>query len=384
MPEGDSGSTEVELDVSLSHVADQPVTVGLAGFGTTISSDDLEFLPSTAVTFMPGELHKTLTLRVHGDVEFEGDEDYWILPNTRLIRDANVVDGRITILDDDAASLSIDDVTVTEGDSGAATARFTVTRSHVGGAVEFDFATEDGSATAGDDYVARSDRVAFDAGSPVATVSVPVRDDPRDEPDETFRVRLSNPSNATIGDGVAVGTIEDDDPEPSLSIDDASVTEGDTGAATANFRVRLSTPSEKSVTVDFATADGTANAPDDYSAETGQLTIPRGSPTAQIAIPIAGDRLDEPDETFSVQLLERRERHDRGRHRRGHDRGRRRRAVALDRRRLGARGRCGDDDGALHRPSVGGEQQDREGRLRDRGRHSKRARRLHRVRMRRV
>ena len=306
--EGDSGSTELELTVRLNHAADQAVTVALrrgsvaSGPVSAPSPDDSDLPWWTSLTFDPGEVEKALTFRIFGDTELEGDETLEIMPVSRLIKDANSVYGGVTIVDDDDPVLSIEDATVIEGDSDLTIARFTVTRSHVGGTVEFDFATEDGSATAGNDYVARSGHVSFADGSPTATVEVPVRGDLFDEPDEAFRVRLSNPSHATIPDEIGVGTIEDDDPEPSLSIDDVSVSEGDTGTATAQFTVRLSAPSEKSVTIDYATADGTANAPGDYSAETTQLTIARGSPTATIPIPIAGDRLDEPDETFSVQL----------------------------------------------------------------------------------
>ena len=95
-------------------------------------------------------------------------------------------------------------------------------------------------------------------------MTVQVTSDTLDEIDETFFVNLSNPNNAAIADGQGLGTITDDDNPPSLSVGDVTVTEGDSGTVAANFTVGLSTASGRVITVDFATANGTAIAPGDY------------------------------------------------------------------------------------------------------------------------
>ncbi|MHC4105084.1 MAG: PKD domain-containing protein, partial [Planctomycetota bacterium] len=88
-----------------------------------------------------------------------------------------------------------------------------------------------------------------------------------------------------------------------ISIDDLTVIEGNTGTVTANFTVRLSPASAQTVTVDYATSDGTATAPDDYSAVTQTtLSFAPGTTTETISISINGDVLIEPDETFFVDL----------------------------------------------------------------------------------
>jgi hypothetical protein len=130
---------------------------------------------------------------------------------------------------------------------------------------------------------------------------VAVQGDTLDEPDETFLVNLTNAVNATISDAQATGTILDDD-APTLSIGDVSVSEGDSGERSANFVVTLSRAAAQDVTVDFSTADGSASAPADYTAASGQLTIAAGQTTGQIAVAVQGDTLDEPDETFLVNL----------------------------------------------------------------------------------
>src|SRR5256885_3243288 len=98
-------------------------------------------------------------------------------------------------------------------------------------------------------------------------------------------------------------TILDDDPLPSLSINNVTVTEGNTGTTNANFIVTLSPASSRTVTVNYATADGTANAPTDYVAiPTTTLTFNPGETTKSISVLVNGDTLDEGNETFTVTL----------------------------------------------------------------------------------
>ena len=121
------------------------------------------------------------------------------------------------------------------------------------------------------------------------------------EPDETFTVNLSGASGATIANGTATGTIVNDD-IASLAIGDTTVTEGDSGTTTASFPVILSDPSASAVTVGFATSNGTAVAGSDYTSTSGTLTFNPGEVAKTISVPIKGDTVFEPTETFSVNL----------------------------------------------------------------------------------
>jgi CSLREA domain-containing protein len=91
-------------------------------------------------------------------------------------------------------------------------------------------------------------------------------------------------------------------PPPSLSINDVTLTEGDTGGKSAIFNVTLSAASNLSVSVDFATANDSASSPSDYLASNGTLTFFPGQVTRQIFVTIIGDTTFEPDETFTVNL----------------------------------------------------------------------------------
>ncbi|GAF91433.1 unnamed protein product, partial [marine sediment metagenome] len=161
-----------------------------------------------------------------------------------------------------------------------------------------------GTAMAGGDYTAISGTLTFTPGVTSQTFAITIADDGLDEYDETITLTLSNADNATIG-GVnsATLTILDDDPSPSLSINDVSVVEGNSGSVNTVFSVTLSAASSKPITVEYGTADGSATAPTDYTAiPTTTLTFAPGVTTQLLTVSVQGDTLDEPDETFWINL----------------------------------------------------------------------------------
>lgn len=132
-----------------------------------------------------------------------------------LARDGGEDDGGPNI-DDGHPQLSIDDVRVIEGDddlSPATPATFTVSLSKPSSVpITVEYGTADGSATDAWDYVAQHDKLTFAPGDPLTKkVTIDVRGDEGDEPDEWFTVNLSNATNAQIADATGIGTIEDDD-----------------------------------------------------------------------------------------------------------------------------------------------------------------------------
>jgi Ca2+-binding RTX toxin-like protein len=143
------------------------------------------------------------------------------------------------------------------------------------------------------------------AGQTSATAEVLMNGDTDAEPDETFTVTLANPSGATISEGSATGTIQNDDgapPPPSMSIGDVTVAEGNTGTTAATFTVTLSNAAASDVTAHFQTTDGTATAPADYASKSGTVTVLAGHTTGTLTVSVVGDRLKEPEETFTVSV----------------------------------------------------------------------------------
>jgi predicted extracellular nuclease len=208
------------------------------------------------------------------------------------------------------SALSIDNVTQVEGDSGTTIFTFTVSLSSPApaGGVTFDIATADGTATLADnDYAANSlSGQTIAAGNTTYTFDVTVNGDTATETTEAFAVNVTNVTGATVADGVGVGTITNDDAViPALSINDVTVTEGDSGTVTASFTVSLDIPAGAGgVTFDIATADGTATTANfDYvlNSLTGR-TIAAGNSTYTFDVLVYGDTSVESTETFAVNV----------------------------------------------------------------------------------
>lgn len=196
-------------------------------------------------------------------------------------------------------TLSIADRTVTEGDAGTINARFQVDLSATSATtVKVHYATADETATSPADYTSTSGSLSFAPGQTTKFVNVALNGDTLDEANETYGVSLSNPRFAGIADGSATGTITDDDPLPSLQITDVSRLEGNK----LRFDVTLSGPSGRKVQVDYATEDGTAISPDDYTAKSGTLSFQPGVTTRAVLVNSVNDLIDEPAETLTVKL----------------------------------------------------------------------------------
>jgi len=211
---------EIVFDVVLSEPSNRPVTMSYATVdGTALAGEDYT-AAAGAFVIPAGAASGPLAVPVTDDTIDELDET--LLVTLSEVQGAVVVDGEAegTILDDDTAAISIDDVTVEEGDSGTTDAVFTVSlATEADREIRASYVTVEGSATEGEDYLAVAGELAFPAGETEATVAVPVVGDLLLEPDEeTFFVDLSDPVEAPIADERGVGTILDDElcPGPNL------------------------------------------------------------------------------------------------------------------------------------------------------------------------
>jgi hypothetical protein len=210
-------------------------------------------------------------------------------------------------------ALSIDDVTLVEGNAGTTTFAFTVSLSAPAGpgGVTFDIATADGTAqddtpnTEDNDYLAQAlTGQTIPAGSSTYTFNVTVNGDMTVEEAETFFVNVTNIAGATAGDTQGQGTInnEDQPPVPEASIADVTVTEGDSGTSNLSFTVTLSFAPTSAVSIDFATAAGTATDGSDFTGASGTINFAVGQTTQTITIPVVGDTTGEAREAFTINL----------------------------------------------------------------------------------
>jgi hypothetical protein len=204
--------------------------------------------------------------------------------------------------DPNPPKIKFQNISVVEGDAGTLNAVFTLELSKLGSCklASVDFTTQDGTAIAGQDYIAVSGTATFSANSTTTTVTVPIIGDLMDEKDnEYFTLELSNPVFATLGATSRKCIIEDNDPEPTVSINDVTVYED---AGQAVLTISLSGPSGKDVKVKYKTFNGSAVQPQDYTKTHDETVINAGSTSVNISVPIIADNINEPTENLTVEL----------------------------------------------------------------------------------
>ncbi len=203
----------------------------------------------------------------------------------------------------DVPAIAITNASKAEGNSGTTEVTLTVTLSQASSsAVTVDFATQNGTAVAGEDFQSVAGTLLFAPGVKSQTITVPVIGDATFEADESLAVKLSGPVGATIADDTGIVTIENDDAVPALSISPAAVVEGDSGTTEMVFTISLSDPSSQAITVDYSAAAGTAVGGSDFVATTEQVSFAPGETSRTITIVVNGDTEHEEDETLSVTL----------------------------------------------------------------------------------
>ncbi|HEY9404317.1 MAG TPA: FG-GAP-like repeat-containing protein [Pyrinomonadaceae bacterium] len=277
-----------KLDLAVANFGSDSVGIllgdGAGGFGAMIN---------WAVPVSPNSI-------AVGDLNSDGRPDITAVGNNTLAVLLNTCAAAASLPD---ARLTVDDATITETDSGTVNAVFNVRlASPSAQTVTTKFFTSALNAVRDRDFQPVSGTLAFPPGVTIQTVSVPVMGDTTDEFDEAFVLNLYDPVNALIADRRGFGTITDNDLEPSLSIGNISTLEGQVNHS-FGLIVTLSQASGKLVTVGYTTASGTATAGADYGSSPGTLIILPGETANVIGIPIVGDSIIEPDETFFVDLV---------------------------------------------------------------------------------
>ncbi|WP_232105496.1 Calx-beta domain-containing protein [Gimesia panareensis] len=293
------------ITLTANQVIGTPFSIDYAtADGTAVAGSDYTSTSGT-LNFSGNSVGETQT------ITFSIFDDTYVEPNKTLLvnlssgnQNVSLTQTQITatIVENDIANLSIEDVLVNE-DAGSVT--FTVTLDQaVQGGLSVDWSTVDGTAVASIDYTAASGTLSFigNAGE-IQTVTISLSDDLVVESDETFLVNLANLQagglNVTLSESQATGTITDDD-SASLSIADVTVNEN---AGTATFTVALDQAVQGGLSIDWSTVDGTAVAGIDYTADSGTLNFSgNAGETQTITVTLSGDLVVETDETFLVNL----------------------------------------------------------------------------------
>jgi hypothetical protein len=272
--------------VTLSAPSGREVRVDYATQDGTAANEDYTPISGTLV-FEPGTTHHTLEVPLIDDTLDEPAETVALSLSQPLnVELGSPAETVVTIADDDEPPVIRFEVSAYEAAEPAGTITLTVRLDHPSSReVRVDLATDNGTATAGTDYVAAGSTLIFAPGEITRTVAVILIDDELDEAAETINLSLSNPSHATLGSATAVLTILDDDPEPTIQFSAETFTV-EAGSEQAIIEITLARTSGRQVTVDYATGDGTAKAGEHYTATQGTLTLTPGAITGTFPIPL--------------------------------------------------------------------------------------------------
>ena len=323
--EGNEGQTRMSFMATLSAPSPRPVHVAYATRdGTAKAGDDYE-AASGRLTFAVGEVEKPVVVNALGDRLAEGHDRFEVvLSEGENVKMAKTLVATGVIVDDDQAHLSIGPTRVVEGAGAQAT--FEVSLSIASArSVAVGFITRDGTATRGQDYVARASELLFPPGVQSREVAIAVVDDELAETEETFTLELIEPENAILAfeRASALATIVDDDgggrvaataivdedaPRLSVALVAGPAGGGELGelkeeaGASAVFSISLAPAVTHPVSVSYRTEDATARAGQDYRATTGVAEFPPGTTEQQVVVPLLDDDDVEPAETFRLRL----------------------------------------------------------------------------------
>ncbi|GAB4161764.1 MAG: hypothetical protein Tsb009_38970 [Planctomycetaceae bacterium] len=312
--EGDNGTTFVNFTVTRSANTTAETVTYTTNNGTATAGSDFTTTSGTINFAMGGALTATISVPVITDTIVEANETFTVdIINSSggaVITDQQGVG---TINNDDTATLTIANVTAAETDSSTTFFNFQITLNNaVSGGLTVNYATANGTATSGSDYVASSGTLTFTGNTgEVVTIPIAVNGDTDLEANETFTVTLSsitalgagvNSANITSVGSPATGTITNDD-VATLTINDVTQVETDSGSTAFLFSVTVDRAVSGGFSVNFATANATASSGSDYAPTSGTLNFTGNANETQfISVLVTGDTTIESDETFQVNL----------------------------------------------------------------------------------
>lgn len=311
--EGDAGTAQTAFTLALDKASSSAVSVrySIAGGSAIAGSDYTAAAATGTVTFAAGETLKTIAVTVLGDTQDEPDETVHLTLSNPTGATLGTSQAEILILNDDTTqtvpAISVEAGQVNEGNAGTTPTTFRLRLSEPSGVpVSVSYSLIGGTATVGDDYtVVTPGTITFAAGAVEQTLSVSVLGDTLVEPDETIRMMLSNPVNATLATAEAELLILNDDEQiiPNVSVTGRQVTEGHTDTRPTTFLIRLDRATTTTASVRYTLAGGTASAGVDYTAATsGTVSFAPGVTEQAVVVTILGDALVESTETIRLTL----------------------------------------------------------------------------------
>lgn len=308
--EGDTGSKDAQFEVRLS----RPYESDLSFTYTTIDGSAKAGSDYTAVsgtlTFLAGQTVANINVPITGDMDVENSEFFSFVVTPDIVSAAVIANGAreaggiAQILDDDASSvLPVVSVSPSSG-TESVSPQFVVTLDQESvGPVQVNWRTVSDSAIQGVDFTTTSGTLTIPAGSTSGTITIDTFTGTSGEIDETFVLEVFDPVNAVLAGNaskIAVTGKIFEGTAVSLFVSEPDIVEGDSGSKLAVFEIQLSKATASDLTLNYTTADGSAQAGTDYTAVAGSIVIPAGQSLASIEVPILGDTHVESTEFFSL------------------------------------------------------------------------------------
>jgi hypothetical protein len=300
-------STAITINLAWNSTATMTTDYTVAATGGTLAANSL------SITLAAGVSTATLTVTPVNDTSLEGTESVRLTLSAGTGYTVGSPNTAIGDIGDDELSPV---VTVSASDAngaeqGSDPITFVITRSVVLSTSITINLVWNSTATMTTDYTvaavggtlgANNATITLAAGVTSATLTITPVNDLLAEGAESVQLTLSGGTGYAVGSpNAATGTIADND-VASLSVSDASTTEGNGGSRTVTVTVTLSNPSTATVTVAYTTIAVTATAGTDYQTASGTLTFNTGQTSQNITLTVLGDRVLEADETFQVKL----------------------------------------------------------------------------------
>jgi hypothetical protein len=302
------GIVAPSVPVTLSAVSGRTVTVGYSVTGGTATGSGVDYaLNAGTLTFPAGSTSRSIPINLVDDPALEGSENVLISlgpPEGALLGANGTLD--LTILDNDVQPTVAFASPTASAAEGSGSAGLTVALSNpYNAAVSVSYSVTGGTATAGvgGDYTLSAGTLVLPAGTTTGTITLSLLNDGTDEDDETVVVTLNTPVNASLGTTTTqTFTITDDDAPPVVSFS-SNASQSSEGAAAAGLAVALAPASARTVIVSYSVTGGTATGGGtDYTLATGTLTFSPGVTLQNVPLSVAGDALDEDNETVVVTL----------------------------------------------------------------------------------
>ena len=300
----ETGPTAGVMTLTQTAASATNTVVAYAVSGTATSGSDFTALSGT-VTILAGATTATISIPIINDAAVEGNETVIITLSSitsGLATLGTTLVATNTIFDNDSPLVTIANTT-NGNEAGPANGVMTVSLSAVSAGNAVIAYSVSGTTTSGSDFTALSGTITILAGSTTRTISIPIIDDAIVEGSETVIVTLTSVTSGAVTLGatlIATNTVADND---AATVTVANTTNGIEAVSPTNGVMTVTQTAVSSTdTVISYTIGGTAASGTDYTALSGTLTIPAGSSTATITIPVLDDLVVEPSETVTVTL----------------------------------------------------------------------------------